>query len=355
MSSRVRGHLRAWNVAVGLLSLPVVVVSAATGAALFVVLSGVLTGLAPMALLAVHSYSGLVGLPLAITKTWTGILSWRARPRRRPTSRPRRPLTWTDLSSLLLVLSVVSLYASGTLLHLNLTPGGNAGYKTVHLWSAAAAAPLVTHHLVRHLRAARLSLRRTATTTDDKVLGAARRRVLILGGAGVLGWAVARLVGQAGETAAAAGPNDFPVTIAASGSDEPDPRTWRLEVRGDVADPRSFTLADLRGMGLERHRYSLDCILGWSVVREWGGIPLLEILDRCSPTGELLSAVFRSTTGYEAALLTEQLLDRRAMVTLEVNGVALASEHGFPARVMAPGVIGEKCVKWVDRLTVVCA
>jgi sulfite oxidase len=42
-------------------------------------------------------------------------------------------------------------------------------------------------------------------------------------------------------------------------------------------------------------------------------------------------------------------------VTLEVNGVALAPEHGFPARVMAPGVIGEKCVKWVDQLTVVCA
>jgi DMSO/TMAO reductase YedYZ molybdopterin-dependent catalytic subunit len=354
MSTRVRGHLRAWNTAVGLLSLPVLVVSAATGIALFAVLSGLVSGLGPMTLLAVHVYSGLVGLPLAVAKTVTGLLSWSARPARRPADRRSR-MTWTDLSSLLLVLSVLALYGSGTLLHLNLTPGGNAGYKTVHLWSAVAAAPFVTHHLVRHLRPARLGVRRAVGTAEDATLAAARRRVLVLGGAGVVGWAVARLVGRAGEAATSSGPNDFPVTIAASGSDQPDPSTWRLDVVGDVADPRSFTLGDLRGIGLEQHRYSLDCILGWSVVREWGGVPLSEILDRCTPTGELLSGVFRSTTGYEAALLTEQLADRRSMVTLEVNGVALAPEHGFPARVMAPGVIGEKCVKWVDQLTVVCA
>lgn len=352
MSTRV--HLRTWNTAVGLLSLPLLVASAATGVALFAVLSGLVSGFGPMALLAVHVYSGLVGLPLAVAKTVTGLLSWRARPGRRTTDR-RTGMTWADLSSLLLVASVLSLYTSGTLLHLNLTPGGNAGYKTVHLWSAVTAAPFVTHHLVRHLRPARLGARRTVTTADDGTFAAVRRRVLLLGGAGVLGWAVTRLAGRAGETAVSAGPNDFPVTIAASGSDQPDPRTWRLDVVGDVADPRSFTLADLRGIGLEQHRYSLDCILGWSVVREWGGVPLAEILDRCSPTGELLSGVFRSTTGYEAALLTEQLADRRSMVTLEVNGVTLAPEHGFPARVMAPGVIGEKCVKWVDQLTVVCA
>lgn len=354
MSTRVRGRLRTCNTAVGLLSLPVLVVSGATGIALFFVLSGLASGFGPMALLAVHVYSGLVGLPLAFAKTVTGLWSWSARPPRRPTDRRTR-MTWTDLSSLLLVVSVLALYVSGTLLHLNLTPGGNAGYKTVHLWSAVAAVPFVTHHLVRHLRPARLGVRRAVGTAEVTSLAAARRRVLVLGGAGVVGWAVARHVGRAGEAATSSGPNDFPVTIAASGSDQPDPSSWRLEVVGDVADPQSFTLADLRGIGLERHRYSLDCILGWSVVREWGGVPISQILDRCSPTGELLSTVFRSTTGYEAALLTEQLADPRSMVTLEVDGVPLASQHGFPARVMAPGVIGEKCVKWVDQLTVVCA
>lgn len=352
MSTPVRGRLRTWNTAVGLLSLPVLAVSAATGVALFAVLSGLVGGFGPMALLAVHVYSGLVGLPLALAKMMTGIWSWRARPGR-PGASPT-DMSWADLSSLLLVVSVLSLYGSGTLLHLNLTPGGNAGYKTVHLWSALAAVPFVTHHLMRHLRPARLGARRTVATADAGTFATVRRRVLLLGGAGLLGWAATRLAGRAGETAVAAGPNDFPVTIAASGSDQPDPRSWRLDVVGDVADPRSFTLADLRGIGLERHRYSLDCILGWSVVREWGGVPLAELLDRCSPTGELLSGVFRSTTGYEAALLAEQLADRRSMVTLEVNGVALTPEHGFPARVMAPGVIGEKCVKWVDQLTVVC-
>ena len=225
MSTRVRGHLRTWNTAVGLLSLPVLVVSAATGIALFAVLSGLVSGFGPMALLAVHVYSGLVGLPLAVAKTATGLLSWRARPGRRTTDR-RTGMTWADLSSLLLVVSVLSLYTSGTLLHLNLTPGGNAGYKTVHLWSAVAAAPFVTHNLVRHLRPACLGARRRVTTADGGTLAVVRRCVFQLGGAGVLGWAVTRLAGRAGQTAVSAGPNDFPVTIAASGSDQPDPRTW---------------------------------------------------------------------------------------------------------------------------------
>lgn len=353
MSPILRGPVRAQNTALGLLVLPVFVVSAVTGVAVFASLSGAAPALGPMTLIAVHAYSGLVGLPLALAKTVAGLRSWRSRVRPGRTAEPIS--VWVAGSTALLVLAVLLLYGSGTMLHLNLTPGGNAAYKTVHLWSAVAAAPLITHHLARHLRRARWSARHTLRSAGPATLAGTRRRVLVLGGAGILAWGVTRLLGRAGESAASSGPNDFPVTLTAGGADQPDPDTWRLQVDGDVAQPRSFTLAELRGIGLESHRYSLDCILGWSVVRTWGGVPLAELVARCSPTGELLSSVCRSTTGYEAALLAEQVTDRRSMVVLDVDGVALAPEHGYPARVMAPGVIGEKCVKWIERLTVVCA
>jgi DMSO/TMAO reductase YedYZ molybdopterin-dependent catalytic subunit len=350
VSAAVRGTVRAKNTVVGLLTLPLLLTSAVTGAAVFAVLSGAVAGVGPVALVAVHAYSGLVGLPLVLAKSVTGASSWFSR----IDSRRAYRATAGDVSAALLVVAVVALYASGTMLYLNLTPGGASLYKTIHLWSALTAAPLLTHHLVRHLRRARLGAWHTLRNADPTAAHGVRRRLLLVGGAGTAAWAVARLLGRMGETAASSGPNDFPVTITAGGSDQPDPYSWRLEVDGDVARPRTFTLAELRGVGMERHRYSLDCILGWSVVREWGGVPVADLLEQCAPTGTLLSAVFRSTTGYEAALLAEQLADRRSMVALEVDGVPLAPEHGFPARVMAPGVVGEKCVKWIHRLTVVC-
>jgi hypothetical protein len=59
-----RGHAEAWNVTFGLLLGVVLTLSAVTGAGVFVVLSGALQDVGPMALIAVHAYSGLVGLPL---------------------------------------------------------------------------------------------------------------------------------------------------------------------------------------------------------------------------------------------------------------------------------------------------
>lgn len=343
MSSRAGARAR--NTAVGLLTLPVLATSAVTGIAVWALLSGSTGTVGLIGLIAVHAYSGLVGLPLVLVKIGTGIASWRGHP---------RVPTGAAVSALLLVLAVLALYTTGTLLHLNATPGGNAGYKTVHLWSALAAAPLVTHHLVRHLRRARAGAGHTVRRAAPAALTSARRRVLALGGAGVLGWALIRLLGRAGGTSADSGPNDFPVTITAGGSARPEAHSWRLHVGGDVHRPSTFTLDDLHRIGLERHRYDLDCVQGWSVSREWGGVPLAEILGRCGPIGEPISAVFHSTTGYRAALLAEQLSDRRSMITLEVDGVPLSPEHGFPARVMAPGVIGEHCVKWTEQVALVC-
>lgn len=330
-----------------LLLLPLLVFSLLTGFAIWAFAG--LDALVPIALISVHAYAGLVSLPVLGAKLWSGVLSWR----RRTAKQGLRASPGLHLLTLGLVLLVLVMYGSGILMYANFTPGGNAAYKQVHLWSAVLAVPLVTHHLYLYLRRA---LGVVGTTVAAPPAGGVRvtRGYLMRLGAGLfILLAGVRGAGSFLQNLGSEDPNDFPVTLTAGGADRPDPEDWRLLVSGTVAEPTEFSLADLQGAVLNRSTYSLDCVIGWSVVREWGGIPVMELVRRAQPRGEVVSAVFRSTTGYEVALPLEVLEDQGTMVTLEVGGVPLAVEHGFPARLMARGVIGEKCVKWLAEIEIV--
>ena len=45
-------------------------------------------------------------------------------------------------------------------------------------------------------------------------------------------------------------------------------------------------------------------------------------------------------------------MDPTTLVAYEMNGEALPARHGFPARIIVPGLFGEKSVKWVTRIEV---
>ena len=340
---------RSPNEPLGALLTPFLVTSAVTGLAIWLQLT-VGTGTA-VALIAVHAYVGLVGLPVLLLKTGAGVAAWRRRSRRRS---GRNTVVDHALTAALVVV-VLALYASGVALFANTTPGGAGVYKTVHLWSAVLGVPVVTHHLWRFLTRARTVVTRTISTADEPALRAGRRHLLLAGGLAVLGWAAVRLGVQVPAAVAGSEPNDFPLTLTSGGADQPDPASWRMRVDGAVQRPLTVGLDDLRDGSVERHRYSLDCVLGWSVTRTWGGVPLQQLLQQARPAGELLSVVVASTTGYRVALPAATAQDPRTLIAWEVDGVDLTPEHGFPARVMAPDVIGELCVKWVDSVTVVVA
>jgi len=94
---------------------------------------------------------------------------------------------------------------------------------------------------------------------------------------------------------------------------------------------------------------------------EWGGIPLAELLQRA---GIRPGARFVWFEGLDAVTLpdrqsvfgSELPLDRAMrpenLVALEMNGAPLPREHGYPARLVAPGAIGARSVKWLGRIVV---
>jgi cytochrome b561 len=349
-SSGFSARLRALNAPLGLVLLAALVFGAVSGLAIWVQLS---TGAGiAMWLIAVHAYVGLLGLPVLVAKTVVGAVSWRNRAKR-----PRTPPSGgvDHLMTAALVMVVFTLYGSGVMMYANwgLLPGSTL--KLAHLWSAVAGVPILSYHLWRFLGRARAAVGYALRSAPEPEGAAGRRGVLLAAGLALLGWGAVRV--GAGSVAALdrQGPNDFPVTLTSGGADQPDPATWAMRIDGQVRSPLTLTLADLRARPMERHRYSLDCVLGWSATRTWGGVPLRDLLDSAGASSDLFSVVVRSTTGYQVALLREQVEDPRTLVTWEVDGVDLTPEHGYPARIMAPGVIGELCLKWIDSVTVIAA
>lgn len=349
MATEERGSVkRSANEVVGLLYAVALPVLVTTGAAIWWLR---LTGRSVELLLVVaHAWAGLVSLPILVAKLVVGVRAW-VRKSRRPSALPGRHHVLTSG----LVASVLVLYATGTAMYANVTPGGNGAYKLVHVVAAVSAVALVVWHLALYLRRAMFLVNATVGRADEHRRSVSRRRVLSWMMLGGLLWGSARGTVGLLRSAASSGPNDFPITLAAGGADRPDPATWRLRVGGDVERELEFDQASLQSRAPERHTYALECVIGWSATREWGGVPLRALLDQAGATGEVLAVAVRSTTGYEIALPPEAAWREGALVAWEVDGVALTPEHGFPGRLMVPDVIGEQCVKWIEEIRVVTA
>lgn len=300
----------------------------------------------------VHIYVGVVSIPFVVAKLWLTVpLLWTRTARDAAPSPARERVV-----SALLVVLYATCYASGLAIYLTTGAVGKALLVDIHLWSSLLAFPPTTWHMARHIVPAWRSL--------IWRLGLLRQRSAALGPGGhtrraalglLLGtWAAlaTRQVAELFAPLADEDPNDFPVTLVSSGMKGINPATWHIRIHGAVERPLTLTMADLRRMPYAAYTYPLDCISGWSVTREWGGVPLRHVLELAGARPDAIGLIVRSGTGYEQELAATGALRPQTLLCSYVNGVPLTEEHGFPVRLMAPGVIGEVCVKWVSDIEV---
>ena len=152
-----------------------------------------------------------------------------------------------------------------------------------------------------------------------------------------------------------AGPQALPVNrtarqaqVEAAASDP----GWRLEVTGP-AGTFALSRAELAALRQASARLPIACVEGWSTTAEWTGVPLRDLLDaagiRAGSTVELASlqrrGPYRVTT-----MPAEYARDPLTLVALAVNGHELDIDHGFPARVIAPGRPGVLQTKWLHTI-----
>jgi DMSO/TMAO reductase YedYZ molybdopterin-dependent catalytic subunit len=231
-------------------------------------------------------------------------------------------------------------------------------------------------------------------------LGRTRRELLraAVGAAGLLatGFAIRRLTGGIGDAggqplarpAGAAPVRPAPAPAAAAGNDpatwdiagltpevtanrlhytvdesiiDPnvDRRSWRLRVDGLVGRPVSLGYDELLAMPSTEQYVTLQCIsnlIGGDLVgtAKWTGVPLARVLERAGGAGPgAVRVVFHAVGGYSDSLPVAKALDPATVVAYGMNDRSLPRAHGFPARIIAPGIYGMKNVKWLERIEVV--
>jgi len=134
---------------------------------------------------------------------------------------------------------------------------------------------------------------------------------------------------------------------------------WTLTIDGDVDREVSFGIDDLLGMRLVERDIALTCVsndVGGTYVgaARWLGVPLQDLLDRAG-TGHSRADQILSTDvdGMTISTPLAVALDGRdAMIAVGMNGASLPREHGFPARMVVPGLYGfVSACKWITRMT----
>jgi len=136
-----------------------------------------------------------------------------------------------------------------------------------------------------------------------------------------------------------------------------DVDSWRLRVTGMVQQPLELTFDELTAMGTEEHWTTLCCVsneVGGGLIGNalWSGVPLHEVLDRAGVDDAASQIVGRSVDGFTAGFPTSAAYDgRAALLAVAMNGEPLPVEHGFPVRLVVPGLYGYvSATKWLSDL-----
>ena len=138
-----------------------------------------------------------------------------------------------------------------------------------------------------------------------------------------------------------------------------DTATWSLRVWGEVEQEVTIDWKTLLQQKLEEHMVTLTCVsneVGGDLIGNatWIGWPVRNLLATAKPKSGADMVLSRSSDGFTAGTPIEALTDdRNALIAVAMNGQALPFEHGFPARLVVPGLYGYvSATKWVTELKV---
>jgi DMSO/TMAO reductase YedYZ molybdopterin-dependent catalytic subunit len=136
-----------------------------------------------------------------------------------------------------------------------------------------------------------------------------------------------------------------------------DPDTWSLRIHGSVDHELTITYAELLAMPMIERYVTLACVsneVGGDLIgnARWLGVPIRSLLERAGPQAGADQVVQRSVDGWTCGTPTQVLLDGRdAMLAVGMNGEPLPVEHGFPVRMVVPGLYGYvSACKWISEL-----
>jgi DMSO/TMAO reductase YedYZ molybdopterin-dependent catalytic subunit len=132
---------------------------------------------------------------------------------------------------------------------------------------------------------------------------------------------------------------------------------WTLRIHGMVAQEVVYTFDDLKQFDVVERAVTLACVsnpVGGNLISNavWTGYRVRDLLARSGIRAEADMVMSTSHDGFTAGTPVEALTDDRdALLAIGMNGVPLPVEHGYPARLVVPGLYGfVSATKWVVDL-----
>ncbi|MCW2813668.1 MAG: molybdopterin-binding protein [Nocardioides sp.] len=318
-----------------------------------------------------HVVTGTAAVPLLLVKLWTVF------PRlfERPPSMRARQLLLTGLervSILVLVASAIFMLTSGLTNTASWYVWG-FGFRAAHYavaWVAIGALlvhiavklPVIREALLNDVEATHSHDRPTAVEAGVMSRRGLLRTTWLAGGAAVLLTAgasvpllrkVSVLAVRSGD-----GPQGIPVNRSAKAAGVTVTAVsdaWRLTVsNGDQVV--ELSRPDLLAMPQRTETLPIACVEGWSASGEWTGVRLGDVLALvgADAASDVTISSFQENGPYYTVNTLQKSFagDDRTLLALGLNGEALALDHGYPCRLVAPNRPGVLQTKWLGSIEV---
>ncbi len=137
-----------------------------------------------------------------------------------------------------------------------------------------------------------------------------------------------------------------------------DSATWSLRIHGMVDREITLTYDQLKARPLSERYVTIACVsneVGGHLVgnAKWTGTSLVDLLNEAGIKSGATQVVGRSYDGWTSGFPTDHLAGagKDAMVVVAMNGDPLPAQHGFPARLIVPGLFGYvSATKWLTEI-----
>jgi DMSO/TMAO reductase YedYZ molybdopterin-dependent catalytic subunit len=303
-----------------------------------------------------HTNLGLVAIPFLLAKLWSVIPKLFVWP---PASSPAQGLE--RLSIALLVASSVFEFATGVL-NIQYWYAFRFNFVVAHYYGAVVfVGSLVLHVLVKTptiMRSYRTRAEVVRVAGDGGTMS--RRGLFAFAGAASASLLVANVgasIGGPVRKLAFLAPRrtSFPVNktaAAAAVTAEMVGPSYALELTGG-ASAVQLSRPQLLALDQRTRELPIACVEGWTTTQTWTGVPLAT-LARLAGVPDAKTVYIRSLQPKgvlsKASLSHDQIANESALLALKVNGEDLPMDHGYPARVIVPGLPGVHNVKWVGSM-----
>jgi hypothetical protein len=134
-----------------------------------------------------------------------------------------------------------------------------------------------------------------------------------------------------------------------------DARRWKLQIAGLVENPFELTYADIKSFPAVEQYATLACIsneVGGDLIGNslWKGVRLRDVLEKARLREGVIDIALHASDDYTDSIPLERAMANETLLVYEMNGEPLTPEHGFPVRLLVPGIYGMKNVKWITRI-----